>query len=84
MKSRIEKPKVLYVDDEPENLTGFKHLFRRKYKVLTANSADEALAMMIENEDIEIVISDQRMPGTTGSNSSNRSRMGIPKPPAFC
>lgn len=62
---KTDKPIILYVDDELNNLTGFKATFRRDYKVLTAQSASEAREILRENEP-QIIISDQRMPGETG------------------
>jgi class 3 adenylate cyclase len=60
-----EKPGVLYIDDEDDNLIVFKSAFRRFYKVYTAISAEEGLEIL-NNEDIALVITDQRMPRMTG------------------
>ncbi|MBI3521157.1 MAG: hybrid sensor histidine kinase/response regulator [Bacteroidetes bacterium] len=60
-----EKIKVLYVDDEENNLVAFRANFRKEYDVYTAISAAEALALL-ETTPIHIIISDQRMPQTTG------------------
>lgn len=57
---------VLYVDDEVGNLTAFKATFRRDFSVHTASSAEEGMTILAQNT-VHIVISDQRMPGTTGS-----------------
>lgn len=59
------KPRVLYVDDEQNNLNSFKANFRREYEVFTAISAQEGRQVM-DSEPIEIVVADQRMPGMTG------------------
>lgn len=56
---------VLYVDDETNNLISFKATFRRDYKIFTANSGAEGLEV-IRNNEIHLIISDQRMPGMTG------------------
>lgn len=56
---------VLYVDDEPHNLTAFKAAFRRDFNVFLAESAAEAWKIIEEN-DIHVILSDQRMPVTTG------------------
>ncbi|MBC7381500.1 MAG: response regulator [Bacteroidia bacterium] len=61
-----EKIKVLYVDDEENNLISFKAVYRLKYKVFTAISPMMALEILDENPDIHIVITDQRMPDITG------------------
>lgn len=56
---------VLYIDDEPNNITSFKAAFRRVFNVFTAESADEGKAI-VEKEKIHVILSDQRMPKTTG------------------
>lgn len=56
---------VLYIDDEPHNLTAFKASFRRDFNVFIAESAVAAHKIVDEN-DIHIILSDQRMPVTTG------------------
>ncbi len=57
---------VLYVDDEENNLNAFRATFRRDFKIYTAISAEIAKEIL-KNEDIQILITDQRMPVTTGS-----------------
>lgn len=57
---------VLYVDDEIGNLTGFIAYFRRYYIVFTATSAKEAEVILANNE-IHVLITDQRMPETLGT-----------------
>jgi len=57
---------VLYVDDEENNLNAFKASFRRDFKVYTAISADDAKVILAETV-IHVLITDQRMPGTTGT-----------------
>lgn len=56
---------ILYVDDEVNNLVAFKANFRRDYLIFTCESADEAISILKENK-INIIITDQRMPGKTG------------------
>lgn len=56
---------VLYVDDEVHNLNSFKAGFRRKFNVFTAESAIEG-RKILEQELIHVIITDQRMPVTTG------------------
>lgn len=57
--------KVLYVDDEVNNLNSFKATFRRNFNITTAESADEAMKIL-EKETIHVILSDQRMPKMTG------------------
>jgi len=56
---------ILYIDDEENNLISFKSTFRREYHVHVASSGEEALEIM-EKHNIQVVITDQRMPDMTG------------------
>lgn len=56
---------ILYVDDEEHNLNSFKANFRKYYTIRTAISGKEGLDIMRNNE-IDLIITDQRMPGMTG------------------
>src|ERR671929_1007493 len=57
--------KILIVDDEPANLRLLERLFRREYQVFAAPSGEEALRLL-EQHDVALLITDQRMPGMTG------------------
>lgn len=57
--------KIMIVDDEPANLRTLERLFRQDHQVVTALSGAEALALL-EQHDIALLISDQRMPAMTG------------------
>jgi response regulator RpfG family c-di-GMP phosphodiesterase len=59
------KIKVLYIDDEINNLASFRATFRRAFNITTAESAAEGLKVL-ENENIHVILSDQRMPKMTG------------------
>lgn len=61
----MSKYTILYLDDEADNLAAFHAVFRRHYKVLTAGTVEEAQTVLGEH-DIQLVISDQRMPGMSG------------------
>jgi DNA-binding NtrC family response regulator len=56
---------VLYIDDEVFNLNAFKASFRRLFNVHIAQSAVEG-RKILETEEINIILTDQRMPVTTG------------------
>lgn len=60
-----EKIRVLYVDDESVNLTAFKASFRRDFEVFVALSGPEALEILAK-QDMEVIITDQRMPEMSG------------------
>lgn len=59
------KIRVLYVDDEKNNLLSFKASFRRDFDITIAESGSEALNILEKNE-FDIIITDQRMPEMTG------------------
>ena len=63
---KVEKQSILYVDDEETNLRVFKSNFRRFFKVHTSVNPIEAIDILKE-QDIKIIITDQRMPEMTGT-----------------
>ncbi len=72
------KIRVLYVDDEEANLVSFKSTFRRDMTVLLANSGENALALL-RTEEVDVIVSDQRMPNMTGSEFLAIARERFPK-----
>ena len=61
------KHKILIVDDETAIQEALKMVFLREaYEVFVAGSAREALAIM-SHEPMDVVISDEKMPGMSGS-----------------
>lgn len=62
---------ILYVDDEKPNLRGFKSTFRRHYNVFTAMDGEEALEILNDTK-IDLLITDHRMPGITGTELLKR------------
>lgn len=73
--SEETKPSILCVDDESDNLDALERLFRKKYNVLKAISAEKAFRILEENPDIAVIISDQRMPIMTGVEFLEKSLM---------
>ena len=65
MEDKSKKVKVLYVDDEENNLISFKATFRLKYDVFTAISGAKAIEIVRSNA-MDVIITDQRMPEMTG------------------
>jgi signal transduction histidine kinase len=57
---------VLYIDDEDNNLKSFRASLRKDFKVYTAIDAQDGLRIATEQE-IHVVIADQRMPGMSGT-----------------
>jgi len=68
MKSQANsKPKILVVDDEPDNLDLLYRTFYRDYKVLRATSGPAALDLLSQEGEVAVIISDQRMPMMSGT-----------------
>lgn len=68
MKSQVNsKPKILVVDDEPDNLDLLYRTFYRDYKVLRATSGPAALDLLAQEGEVSVIISDQRMPIMSGT-----------------
>lgn len=69
MKSQVKKhkPKILVVDDEPDNLDLLYRTFYREYKVIRASSGPEALKLLSSEGDVAVIICDQRMPMMSGT-----------------
>ena len=69
---------LLFVDDEQSILNSMRRLFRNdNYKILLATSGAEGLEVLKENE-VSVIISDQRMPGMTGSQFLAQSKFEAP------
>ncbi len=66
MKNENLKTNVLYVDDNEANLILFEATFETEYNVLLAHSGEEGLELLNKRK-FEIIISDQRMPGMSGT-----------------
>ncbi len=74
------KSKILYIDDEVHNLNAFRASFRRDYEIFTAISA-EAGRKILEGNEINVIITDQRMPGVTGIEFLESILDEYPDPP---
>jgi response regulator RpfG family c-di-GMP phosphodiesterase len=68
---------ILAVDDEPANLRMLERLFHREYRVLTATNGEEALAVL-QKENVSLIITDQRMPGMSGTELLRESMHSSP------
>ena len=72
------KPKLLVVDDEPDNLDLLYRTFYRQFKVLRAENGFDALTLLEQQPDIAVIISDQRMPGMSGTEFLSRTATQYP------
>ncbi|MFZ3230817.1 MAG: hybrid sensor histidine kinase/response regulator [Pseudobdellovibrio sp.] len=73
MTSTQEKPYLLCLDDEPDNLDALERIFRRKYTVLKATTPEQAFQFLDDHPALSVIISDQRMPLITGVEFLERS-----------
>lgn len=64
---RPKKPKMLVVDDEPDNLDLLYRTFRRNFNVFKAESGGQALEILAAEGEVAVIISDQRMPEMKGT-----------------
>ena len=73
-----ERPVVLFVDDEAGNLTAFNAAFRMDFDVRLAQGAHEAM-QALNQERIDVMITDQRMPSMTGINLVRKTKETHPE-----
>ncbi|RZI78652.1 MAG: EAL domain-containing protein, partial [Rubrivivax sp.] len=70
---------LLLVDDEDNIVSSLKRLLRRDgYHIVTANSGAQGLQRLAENA-VDVIISDQRMPGMTGVEFLRRAKELYPE-----
>jgi YesN/AraC family two-component response regulator len=58
-------PKILYIDDEPENLVGFRISFSKLFNISTAENTIDGYLLMQKNE-FQVILVDYKMPGENG------------------
>ena len=71
------KRPILVVDDEPEMLFSLRNLLRREFEVYTAGSGAEGMKIL-EDHEVHLVMTDQRMPEMTGVELLNRVKSEHP------
>lgn len=73
-----QKPAILIVDDEPSVLSALRRLLHAlPYHVLTAGSGAAALDVLATQE-VDLIISDMRMPGMSGAELLSRAQALYP------
>lgn len=68
---------LLIIDDEPEILAALRRQFRKHYTIYVADSAEAGLQIMMQVP-IQVIISDQRMPGMKGATFFHKVRHEFP------
>lgn len=64
--SEVSRPRVLVVDDAPEQLQLLLELLKDEYAVLAATHGEKALSILENQSDISLVVLDVSMPGMDG------------------
>ncbi len=77
MKDKRVRPRVLIVDDDKNTRDGLQRALRLSYDVLTAESGERAL-VLLGDEEVDILLSDVRMPGMDGLTLLQRARARQP------
>lgn len=74
---RTMSEKILFVDDEPGVLEGFRRLLHKEFSLDTAVSARDALAAIAsaEQDPYAVIVSDMRMPEMDGVQFLSRVRI---------
>ena len=79
MQEEVQRPVLLFVDDEAAILSALRRLFRPEgYRILLAESAAAGLAIL-ETEPVDLVVSDMRMPGMDGAQFLEQVRLRWPQ-----
>lgn len=67
-----DKPVLLVVDDQPENIHLIGDILGEKYTVLAATNGEKALKIAEQNPDLRLVLMDVMMPGMDGYEVTRR------------
>jgi response regulator RpfG family c-di-GMP phosphodiesterase len=73
----MTKHTLLVVDDEPDVADSVHDLLRRRFNVLRARNAEEGFKFLREH-DVHVIMTDQRMPKTTGVELLEKARVRHP------
>ena len=76
---QARKRTLLLVDDEENVISSLRRLLRKDgYHIIVAHSGPEGLQRLAENE-VDVILSDQRMPGMTGVEFLRRAKELYPE-----
>jgi len=77
----ILKKKILFVDDEPNVLSGLKRMLRgmrNEWEMHFAEGGEEALSLLSKGQ-FDVIVSDMRMPGMDGAQLLSRVMKDYPE-----
>jgi len=72
------KSKILYVDDDRENLTGFEISLSRSFGIVTAENSQVAHSILKSTDDVGVVLVDYKMPKEDGISFVDRIKDEFP------
>jgi response regulator RpfG family c-di-GMP phosphodiesterase len=70
--------KILLVDDEINVLQSMQRQLRKRFKIVVAESGDEALKVLKSKGPFAVIVSDMRMPGMDGVQLLSRAKDSFP------
>jgi two-component system cell cycle sensor histidine kinase PleC len=73
-REKTEKPAILIVDDEPQLIAAMTDVLDDRYEVIGETSPQCALDVLSAEHDIQVIISDQRMPRMNGDEFMSRAK----------
>lgn len=79
----MDKPTILYVDDDQFNITLFEFNFKNEFEILNATSGSEALQLIQDHDEIAAIVSDVRMPEMDGIEFITKVKETKAKLPCF-
>jgi len=74
----VDRPRLLFVDDEQRVLNSMRIMFRRQFDLFLASAGSEALDI-VRDKDIDVIVADHRMPKMTGVEVLSRVRSLSPR-----
>lgn len=70
--------KILFVDDDPNVLSGFRRNLRKEFEVDTCEGGDAALKQVGDMGPYAVLVADMQMPGMNGIEFLMRARNSVP------
>jgi PAS domain S-box-containing protein len=71
-RSLLRKPNILAIDDNAKNLVALEAVLAKDYNLILANSGAEALSILKDRGDIDVILLDLQMPDMDGFETTTR------------
>jgi response regulator RpfG family c-di-GMP phosphodiesterase len=72
------KPRILFVDDDPNILAAFSRQLRARFDIDTALGGEEGLSAVDSRGPYAVIVADMRMPGMDGIQFLSRAKQSAP------